>query len=967
MIEKFIEKFAADTEVLNPCANSPVILSDDSVYLVNKGAVNIFAVDSGEGYSAGSRKQIVNLRENKLFTGFISGRTNLSQELIAVGKPETEIYRISRNLFTEIMAGEAGSIGVFLLDEWINALLYNVFEPLRALDYEEISSGKAFEFDSGTQVMSKNMLMWTEIIKGDAEVSGSKECIIKEGDVFPVSDVIYIRLGSPGVLSGATTPEVLAKGSLWKNTDELFLLLINEIDRSRKEFYENEQKRLDKREELKQVSLKKGVSRLINILKTDSGRDMDEFGINEDPVLSACKIIGKYLNLSFVLPGHSEGNPDVKERLEEIARASRIKVRKTLLEVNWWKSDNGSLLAFKKEDGNPVALIPKSPGKYIFTDVCSGERGIVDIDESDKFEEFAYYFYRPFPEKPISWWGLVRFGTFRNSRDMIMVVLVGIAGALLGLVNPYLMGVLFDSVIPSASMSELNQMVYLLISAAISISLFELTRSIAILRFEGKMDRDIQAALWDRLLALPVPFFKQYSAGDLASRSLGIGNIRRILSGVTLNSILSGIFSFFYCLQLFYYNVKLAFIGFGLGILIMIIAMFIGYIYVKFQMPLLEIEGKISGMVLQFINGISKLRITGMEDFAFQFWANKFGEKKKMAFKAGIAQCTLRTFMSIFPVFSSMLIFGFIVSFLEGPVFSVGDFAAYFSAFGQYQNALLQMGLYITSSLTMIPIYKRLKPIIQAVPEVDESKVKPDELKGNINIYNLCFRYSEDGPQIIKDLTLEVKSGEFIAIAGQSGSGKSTMVRLLLGFETPESGSIFYDDQDMITVDVGGIRKQIGVVLQNSAIMQGSVFENIVGSANLTLDDAWKAAEMVGIDEDIRSMPMQMQTVLTFGGGTLSGGQRQRILIARALVRKPRIILFDEATSALDNRTQKTVSDSLEKLNVTRVVIAHRLSTIKNADRICFLDKGKIVEQGSYSELMALNGQFATLARRQII
>lgn len=497
--------------------------------------------------------------------------------------------------------------------------------------------------------------------------------------------------------------------------------------------------------------------------------------------------------------------------------------------------------------------------------------------------------------------------------------------------------------------------------------MFEITRSIAILRFEGKMDRDVQSALWDRLLSLPVPFFKKYTAGDLANRSLGIDGMRQILSGVAVQSILTGIFSVFYCIQLFYYNFTLGLIGLGLGLLFMVIVLIIGYMYVRYQMPVLEIEGRISGMVLQFINGISKLRITGMEDYAFQFWADKFSEKKKLAFKAGLSQCTLMTVSSIFPLFASMVIFAYVVYKLDSSVFSIGDFAAYSSAYTNLQNALLQMALYLTSSLSILPVYRRLKPIITAEAEVDETKAKPQKMYGNIDIQNINFRYDSDGPLVLKNLSLEIKSSEFIAIVGQSGSGKSTLTRLLLGFESPETGAIFFDGQDLSNVDIREIRKQIGVVLQNSMIMQGSILDNIVGSTNLTLDDAWHAAEMAGLAEDIKNMPMQMQTVLTSGGGTLSGGQRQRILIARAIVRKPRIIIFDEATSALDNRTQKVVGDNLNRLNATRIVIAHRLSTIKNADKICFLEGGNIVEQGTFAELMAKNGLFANLANRQMI
>jgi ATP-binding cassette subfamily C protein len=299
---------------------------------------------------------------------------------------------------------------------------------------------------------------------------------------------------------------------------------------------------------------------------------------------------------------------------------------------------------------------------------------------------------------------------------------------------------------------------------------------------------------------------------------------------------------------------------------------------------------------------------------------------------------------------------------------STGKLVAFLTAYGIFQNTLLHMSTALLCTLGVVPLYQRLKPILTTLPEVDTTKSHPGELRGNIEVSQVNFRYHPDGPLILKDVSLHVNSGELIAIVGPSGAGKSTLMRLLLGFEMPESGAVYYDGQDLSKVDVLEIRRQLGVVLQNSQIMMGSIYENIVGaaSANLTLDDAWEAARMAGCEEDIRHMPMQLHTILPPGGGTLSGGQRQRILIARAVVKKPRMLFFDEATSALDNATQEIVSKSLEKLQSTRIVIAHRLSTIRNADRIYVMDKGRIVQSGTYYELIKQKGVFAKLAKRQM-
>jgi ATP-binding cassette subfamily C protein len=275
--------------------------------------------------------------------------------------------------------------------------------------------------------------------------------------------------------------------------------------------------------------------------------------------------------------------------------------------------------------------------------------------------------------------------------------------------------------------------------------------------------------------------------------------------------------------------------------------------------------------------------------------------------------------------------------------------------------------IFIFPLLSAIPLYERTRPILEATPETDGSKAWVTELGGNLEISEVSFQYQPDGPMVLKNVSLHATPGEFIALVGPSGSGKSTIFRLILGFETPGSGSVYFDRRDLRGLSIQSVRKRIGVVLQTGRLLPGSVYENIVGATQLTLKDAWIAARMAALDKDIEQMPMGMQTFIGEGGSGLSGGQRQRLLIARALVRRPRILLFDEATSALDNESQSVVSESLESLQATRIVIAHRLSTVKNADRIYALEGGEVTESGAYEELIAKGGAFARLAQRQII
>ncbi|MCK5294562.1 MAG: ATP-binding cassette domain-containing protein, partial [Arcobacteraceae bacterium] len=340
---------------------------------------------------------------------------------------------------------------------------------------------------------------------------------------------------------------------------------------------------------------------------------------------------------------------------------------------------------------------------------------------------------------------------------------------------------------------------------------------------------------------------------------------------------------------------------------------------------------------------------------------------KEIAYKAGTVENYLEIFNSIFSVFTSVIIFYYIAYHMQDTnSFSIGDFMAFSAAFGQFTMAFMAMSGVVITILSAKPTYDRLKPILETSPEISTLKNHPGILQGDIEINSLKFKYTPDGPTILNDINMHIKQGEFIAIVGSSGSGKSTLLRLLLGFEEVNEGNIYFDNQNLNDVDIRALRGQLGVVLQNSTVLSGDIFTNIVGSGNKTIEDAWVAAKMAGFDEEIKKMPMGMHTMVSDGGGTLSGGQKQRLIISRALINQPNIIFFDEATSALDNKTQKIVTNSLDSLNVTRVVIAHRLSTIKNADKIYVLENGYIIQSGTFEELMGQDGHFKEFAKRQI-
>lgn len=684
-----------------------------------------------------------------------------------------------------------------------------------------------------------------------------------------------------------------------------------------------------------------------------------------DFLLDACRLVGQSIKAEIVTPPRFLGS-QINYHLEDITRASRIRTREVALQGEWYKQDGGPILGYMKEDDRPIALIPSSPSKYILHDLAWGIEKVVDEETADKVKLFGFVFYRPFASKRITLRELLYFG-YKSSwkQDLVMIALMGVLGGILGTAIPLATGVVFNSIIPEGDKGQLLQIAFFLGASALATMLFQFTRSLATLRMEGKMEGSIQAAVWDRLLSLPVPFFKKFSAGELAMRAMGISQIRMILSGVTLNTILSSIFSVFTFGLLFYYNMRLAGVAAVLVTLAILVMGSLGYWQVRYERQILEISNNISGMMLQLIGGITKFRVAGAESRAFHRWSKEFGDQRKLAFKRETLGNWLATFNALFPILSSMAVFYTLTSSTR--TLSPGQFIAFNSAFISFIFSMLSLSESLISANIVIPLYQRAKPILETLPEYDENKLTPKPLTGCFEVSHVSFRYKEEGPLVLQDVSFQIEEGDYVALVGTSGCGKSTLLRVLLGFEEPETGKVYYNGQDLSKVDVRVIRKQLGVVLQNGQLLTGDIFSNIVGAdPHLTRDEAWEAARMAGIEEDIKEMPMGLDTMISEGAGTISGGQKQRLMIARAIIKKPKIIFFDEATSALDNRTQAIVSESLDQLQATRVVIAHRLSTIMNCNKIFVMDQGKIVESGTYQELIQKKGIFADLAKRQL-
>ncbi len=961
--------FGNEGVLVEAAGNKPLFLSGaEGVWLVDSGAVDVFAVRVDNGEPAGVRMHLFRVESGQVLFGMDRENDGTGIRLLAVGGPGARLLRLGLPRFKELAADSANTAGPVekMIHPWVSGLSMGVRKGLPPKVFLELKPGGEILVENGRNARPASGAIWVRHRKGASRFMGLRDLSLTTGEAgsfFPLSSQAWLQADGEAVLEAMDTADCIREDPSWSGLERFHRVIADCIAWNMEEGEAQERQRLQAKAANDQAVFEGALLGLGNILNPEAAAPVSGAS-GADALLTACLLVGEKQGIAFRAPS-PEAMAD-RAPLDAIARASRVRVRQVVLKEEWHRHDHGPLLAFTGEGRGPVALLPASPTSYVLHNPADRTRTKVGAEVAASLAPFGYAFYRPFPDRALKGWDILKFGLTGCSADIRMILAVATFGAILGLITPIATGMIISSIIPEAARGHLGQIVLILITCAIASSMFDVTKAIALLRIESKMDASMQSGVMDRLLSLPAPFFRDFSAGDLAERTLGINQMRALVSGVTATAILSGIFSSFNFLLLFYYDWKLALIACLVLVLGVGCSCALSYLNVRHQRKLSGIQGKISGMVLQFITGVSKLRLSGTEDRAFAVWAKEFAEQKRTAARSRIVQGVQATFNSSFPLLAAMALIGWITIGSE-KLMSAGDFSAFNAAYTGFQGAMLQMFSALMAALNIVPLLERAKPILETLPEVDVDKVSPGVLTGDIEVSHVNFRYSSDGPLILQDVSLRTQPGEFVALVGASGSGKSTLLRLLLGFETPESGAIYYDGQDLSKIDVREVRRQMGVVLQSGKVMGGDIFRNIVGSSNLTLDDAWEAARRAGFEEDVKEMPMGMHTVMPPGGGTLSGGQRQRLMIARAVVHKPRILYFDEATSALDNRTQEIVSRSLEKLQASRIVIAHRLSTIINADRILVLDKGKLVQSGTYEQLINQEGLFADLANRQII
>jgi NHLM bacteriocin system ABC transporter ATP-binding protein len=957
-----------------------VLGSPRSVWIVEDGLVDVFAAAPGEAGRFGRWHFMCRVGPGTILPGSPPGpRHVLVAKPLPGGRarkiPVGDLRHAQAVHWTDdpgaarppsVVAGQ-NQLLASGLDAGVEAVHNGVRNALPPRTFTPLEPDTGLELLPGGIARSIGGVLWVRVISGRIRLGGpAVDRLYQFGDQIAIGESYWVEaVDGPASLATLTTADLIADGTIWQSLLMHQARFLYAVDRFIEQRDLTTRSELAARQRSNAEAMARSARALNSVLTPRPAGLTPPDAADEDRYAAVTRLVAREVGVT-VTRTHTADTADSRlDPLDRIAVSSGFRTRTVRLTGRWWHTDIGPLVGRTADGDKPVALLWRH-GRYAIFDETTGGRTPVSRKTAATLADEAACLYQPLPERPVSGLGLLRFGVHGQRRDLSRLLTGGLVAALLGLLVPILTGTILGQLVPKAEGSLIVGLCVVLIVSGLVSAVFSAVQNLAMLRIEGRFDSVVQAAVWDRLLRLPAGFFGEYSTGQLSNAALGISAIREAASGVTVQAVLGSIVVFVNFVLLFFYAPLLALLAGGLVLAAVVVCLTTGIRQVKRQRLLLAMENDLSGKLFQMLNGLSKLRVAAAEDRAFAYWATDFARARTTSAGARRIQNGVVSFNAGFTLVATLIIFALVAGPFKSSLSTAG-FLSFNAAFGIMMSGALQFTQAVTTTIAIVPMFENVQPVVSRVPEVAAAQESPGDLSGDIEVSQVSFAYSADGPRVLDQISFHVRPGEFLAIVGSTGCGKSTLLRLLIGFARPTAGSVLYDAQDLSSLDVTAVRRQCGVVLQNGQLFAGSILSNICGAGSFTLDEAWEAAEMAGLDVDISMMPMGMHTVLSEGAMTLSAGQRQRLMIARSLISRPRILFFDEATSALDNRTQETVTESMRRLRATRIVIAHRLSTIMHADRVLVLDAGQMVESGTPSELLASeNGIFRNLVRRQV-
>jgi NHLM bacteriocin system ABC transporter ATP-binding protein len=927
---------------------SPLLLDDPECgWRVAAGRVDLFAVELVRGEARGRRHALGTVLPGMALFGLRAHGAGLA--LLAVGLTGTRLVPLDD---LKLEPQERAT----LIEGWAE-LLAGASSGVELTRADVLlSPGRPATVGAGTQVASLRTAVWIEDARGLALngvgltgvvplVSGLQLEALTDLTLRPVDGAAALATGAPAREGLEALGEAVLAG----------------LSREVAAAAARDRATVERRKGTERAETERVYASLARVVD-HRGEAIAAPG--EDPVVAACRIAGEPLGIQVTEPPRLR-DESLATRVREVARGSAFRIREVSLDDGWWRHDVGPLIGVEVEGERPVALV-RQRGRYELVDPTRGTRAPVDSGLAASLAPIAYMPYACLGRGPASGRKLIALGLLPARADLARLLASAIVLGLLSLLTPIAARAIFTRTVPEGDRGQLLGIALVLLAAALGTATVYLIQALALLRVEARASVGTQAAVIDRLLELPASFFRGFTSGDLGARALAVDTIRQtVTTSVTavLVALVVALFNLAYVLT---FDVGLGLITLGLLLVAVAVLALLVRRQIAPQRRLQAALGQTQALALQILGALPKLRVARAEERAFARWAAGLGRMKDAFVDTQRVFAQLGAFTAAWQALAIAIVL-LVVGRVTGSSLSAGDFAAFTTAFATTAAAILGLVGVLAATSQAAVLWERARPIVASAPEVSSGGgIDPGDLRGAVELSHVAFRYAGGGPPVLDDVSFAAAPGEFVAIVGPSGAGKSTLFRVLLGFEEPEAGTVSYDGQSLSDLDARAVRRQLGVVIQNARILAGTIFQNIVGAANLTLDDAWDAAHVAGIAEDIARLPMGMHTFISDSAEAFSGGQRQRLLIARAVVARPRVLLFDEATSALDNRTQAAVSAALDELQATRIVIAHRLSTIRHADQILVLERGRIAERGGYDELMDRGGLFSTLARRQI-
>ena len=956
---------AAGTAV--PCAgNLPLDMNDTQcVWFVEQGAVDVFLVERLDGTDQTAPQHLLRAAAGRLLPGIASQEEDTTLGLAAKGLPGTLLRRLPASGLAALGAQElAQQVDAWLMD--LSAMLSRDVASQPRPD-TLIEPGQAPAALTGNLSARRGVAWLTEPPRGASLFMELVDPTLNDAGndtgMLPLTPHSWLTLMEPAQL-GAQSSETLAAGDLLLPALADFHALAFAVERINRSLALIDQANLERERTAGRRSDEEDArQRLFNLygLLQETGSDAQGAEL-----LDALKLIGHHEGIDFKQPPQMNTD-DPALALGEVLHASATRWRQVRLtyEDRWWTGDNGALLGFRKEDGQPVALLPGVLGNYREVEPLTRRKTRVTAERAATLRRSAWQFYPALPSASGGARDLLRIAGKGLPADLTRCILAGLAAGLVTLMPAALVGFIADRVIPDGETGLLYLSCATLALFALLGALLHTLRGSALMRLEGRAASRLEAAFWDRLLRLPPNFLKRYPAGDVAMRGMAFQRLRDAAQDVLASALLSIIFLSPALLLISLYDPALGGVCAVFTFLSLALTVALGIRQVQPQSRAIRVARRLGGRLNQLITGIVKLRVAGAEGSAFGVWARHYREQKLAELRHGAREAYLQAFSAALPFLAAAALF-LAATLPQREAIPVGEFLAVFILFILFQTAVARLGATFNGLATMIPTLDQVWPFLNEPPELTTEGEPVGELRGEILIDHVSFRYDPDGPLILDDVSIHARPGEFIAIAGESGSGKSTLFKLLLGLEQPAAGSVYYDGRDLRHLNVKQVRQQIGVVPQEVQLHPQDLWDNIVGShKEAGNEEAWEAARLAAVDTDIKAMPMKMLTPV--GANLISGGEAQRMLIAHALIRKPRFLLLDEATNFLDNNRQAQIMQNLSRLNTTRIIIAHRLSTLSQADRIFVLGDGKVIQIGTFTELSETEGAFRNLVRRQVV